>query len=159
MQDFQDPCPVNEQLRAKIVSRLIKEGSNANEPANIALSDYSSLSSGADTNDDDEDPDDDEPEESELNNHIDGQVYHNHRRGEARRKSRRLRSRRQRLRNNGGGLGGAQFNSSQPVNFFGDSRQVTDNLSMMPIHISSYFLFCHFRWRTMSSMAIRTDCP
>ena len=41
LQDYQDPCPVNEQLRAKIVGRLIKEGSNANDPANIALSDYS----------------------------------------------------------------------------------------------------------------------
>ena len=43
LQDFQDPCPVNDALRTKIVTRLTKEGSNANEPANIALSDYSSL--------------------------------------------------------------------------------------------------------------------
>lgn len=41
LQDFYDPCPVNEQLRAKILGRLTKEGSTANEPANIALSDYS----------------------------------------------------------------------------------------------------------------------
>ena len=41
--DFYDPCPVKEELRLKIVGRLIKEGSNADEPANIALSDYSSL--------------------------------------------------------------------------------------------------------------------
>ena len=46
--DFQDPCPVKEQLRNKVVSRLVKEGSTADEPANIALSDYSSLSSGGD---------------------------------------------------------------------------------------------------------------
>ena len=33
------------------MSRLLKEGSNADEPANIALSDYSSLSSGGDDSD------------------------------------------------------------------------------------------------------------
>ena len=125
MQDFQDPCPVNEQLRAKIVTRLLKEGSSANDPANIALSDYSSLSSGADNDDDLEDFDDQEEAGfSELNNTIDGQVYHNHRRGEARRRSRRIRSRRQRLRKVGGGLGGAQFNSQQNTNFFSDYKQV-----------------------------------
>lgn len=43
--DFFDPCLGKEQLRAKIVNRLVKEGSTADEPANIALSDYSSLSS------------------------------------------------------------------------------------------------------------------
>ena len=43
--DFHNPCPLKEQLRSKIVSRLVKEGSSADEPANIALSDYSSLSS------------------------------------------------------------------------------------------------------------------
>ena len=41
LQDYYDPCPVNEQLRAKVLTRLIKEGSNANDPSNIALSDYS----------------------------------------------------------------------------------------------------------------------
>ena len=41
LQDYYDPCPVNEQLRAKVLTRLIKEGSNANDPTNIALSDYS----------------------------------------------------------------------------------------------------------------------
>ena len=49
--DFHDPCVNKEQLRNKIVSRLLKEGSNADEPANIALSDYSSLSSGGDDSD------------------------------------------------------------------------------------------------------------
>ena len=63
-------------------------------------------------------------EGSELNNQVDGVNYHNHRRGEARRKSRRMRSRRQRMRNFGGGLGGAQFNSQIQNNFFGDSKQV-----------------------------------
>ncbi len=43
--DYEDPCPSKEQLRSKILSRLTKEGSTADEPANIALSDYSSLSS------------------------------------------------------------------------------------------------------------------
>ena len=65
-------------------------------------------------------------EASELNNQIDGVNYHNHRRGEARRKSRRMRSRRQRMRNFGGGLGGAQFNSQIQNNFFGDSKQASD---------------------------------
>lgn len=83
LQDFQDPCPVNEQLRVKIAARLLKEGSSATDPANIALSDYSSLSSG---NDDDENEDNDGDNEfddfnfgSELNNTIDGTTYHNHR--------------------------------------------------------------------------------
>ncbi len=63
--DYQDPCPVKETLREKIhtrydnipkyirffiffiyfLSRLKQEGSSADEPSNIALSDYSSLSS------------------------------------------------------------------------------------------------------------------
>lgn len=30
-----------ERLRTKIVDRLVKEGSNADEPTNISLSDYS----------------------------------------------------------------------------------------------------------------------
>ena len=67
-------------------------------------------------------------------------VYHNHRRGEARRKSRRIRSRlRQRLRSTGGATGGAQFNSltgsssagdnsvlSQP-GFYKNRKQVPNN--------------------------------
>ena len=55
MLDFYDPCPVKEELRNKIVTRLLREGSNADEPSNIALSDYSSLSSGCETSSDDED--------------------------------------------------------------------------------------------------------
>ena len=43
--DFYDPSPPKEQLRSKILSRLLCEESSAVEPANIALSDYSSLSS------------------------------------------------------------------------------------------------------------------
>ena len=64
-------------------------------------------------------------------------MYHNHRRGEARRKSRRIRSRiRRRLRASGGATGGAQFSAttgsssiggnsvlSQP-GFYNDYRQV-----------------------------------
>ena len=37
-----------------MVSRLLKEGSNADEPGNIALSEYSSLSSGGESSSDDE---------------------------------------------------------------------------------------------------------
>ena len=43
--DHQDPCPLKDALRLKILTRLTREGSTADEPANIALSDYSSLSS------------------------------------------------------------------------------------------------------------------
>ena len=64
--DFQDPCPVKEQLRTKIIGRLLKEGSNAEEPANIALSDYSSLSSGADNSSSDCCNDDEDEEEQEA---------------------------------------------------------------------------------------------
>ena len=64
--DFQDPCPVKEQLRTKIIGRLLKEGSNAEEPANIALSDYSSLSSGADNSSSDCCTDDEDEEEQEA---------------------------------------------------------------------------------------------
>ena len=46
---------MKEELRNKIVTRLLREGSNADEPSNIALSDYSSLSSGCETSSDDED--------------------------------------------------------------------------------------------------------
>ncbi|KAG8238549.1 hypothetical protein J437_LFUL018451 [Ladona fulva] len=40
--DYCDEDPGKEQLRNKIVTRLLEEGSNADEPINIALSDYSS---------------------------------------------------------------------------------------------------------------------
>ncbi|XP_060530938.1 cytosolic carboxypeptidase Nna1-like isoform X2 [Cylas formicarius] len=40
--DFYDEDPKKEKLRTKIVDRLAKEGSNADEPTNIPLSDYSS---------------------------------------------------------------------------------------------------------------------
>ncbi|CAB3228507.1 unnamed protein product [Arctia plantaginis] len=40
--DFFDEDPSKERLRTKIVTRLLKEGSNADEPTNIDLSDYSS---------------------------------------------------------------------------------------------------------------------
>lgn len=39
--DFFDEDPSKEKLRTKIVTRLLKEGSNADEPTNIDLSDYS----------------------------------------------------------------------------------------------------------------------
>ncbi|VVC91638.1 unnamed protein product [Leptidea sinapis] len=45
--DFYDEDPSKERLRNKIVTRLLKEGSNADEPTNIDLSDYSSSSSEA----------------------------------------------------------------------------------------------------------------
>ncbi|CAH3994046.1 unnamed protein product [Pieris brassicae] len=40
--DFYDEGPSKERLRTKIVTRLLQEGSNADEPTNIDLSDYSS---------------------------------------------------------------------------------------------------------------------
>ncbi|XP_066142700.1 cytosolic carboxypeptidase 2-like isoform X2 [Euwallacea fornicatus] len=40
--DFYDEDPRKEKLRVKIIERLTKEGSNADEPTNIPLSDYSS---------------------------------------------------------------------------------------------------------------------
>ncbi|KAK5643634.1 hypothetical protein RI129_007479 [Pyrocoelia pectoralis] len=40
--DFYDDDPRKERLRMKIVERLLKKGSNADEPTNIPLSDYSS---------------------------------------------------------------------------------------------------------------------
>ncbi|CAD6210513.1 GSCOCG00010909001-RA-CDS, partial [Cotesia congregata] len=40
--DFSDDDPVKEKLRNKILLRLIKEGSSADEPTNINLTDYSS---------------------------------------------------------------------------------------------------------------------
>ncbi|KOX78681.1 Cytosolic carboxypeptidase NnaD [Melipona quadrifasciata] len=40
--DFFDPDPMKEKLRSKIITRLMKGGSNAEEPTNIDLTDYSS---------------------------------------------------------------------------------------------------------------------
>ncbi|XP_018365065.1 PREDICTED: cytosolic carboxypeptidase 2 [Trachymyrmex cornetzi] len=40
--DFSDQDPMKERLRNKIIARLAKEGSNAEEPTNIDLTDYSS---------------------------------------------------------------------------------------------------------------------
>lgn len=40
--DFYDEGPSKERLRVKILTRLLKEGSSADEPTNIKLSDYSS---------------------------------------------------------------------------------------------------------------------
>ncbi|KZC06993.1 Cytosolic carboxypeptidase NnaD [Dufourea novaeangliae] len=40
--DFFDQDPVKERLRNKIIARLMKEGSSAEEPTNIDLTDYSS---------------------------------------------------------------------------------------------------------------------
>nr|CAH7714911.1 unnamed protein product [Callosobruchus chinensis] len=40
--DFYDEDPKKERLRTKIIERLTQEGSNADEPTNIRLSDYSS---------------------------------------------------------------------------------------------------------------------
>ncbi|XP_068979305.1 cytosolic carboxypeptidase 2-like [Bombus flavifrons] len=40
--DFFDPDPIKEKLRNKIITRLMKGGSNAEEPTNIDLTDYSS---------------------------------------------------------------------------------------------------------------------
>ncbi|XP_025162604.1 cytosolic carboxypeptidase 2 [Harpegnathos saltator] len=40
--DFSDQDPTKERLRNKIIARLTKEGSNAEEPTNIDLTDYSS---------------------------------------------------------------------------------------------------------------------
>ena len=42
---LQDPCPLKDAIRLKILTRLTKEGSSAGEPANIPMTDYSSLSS------------------------------------------------------------------------------------------------------------------
>ena len=109
--DFHDPCPVKEQLRNKIVGRLLKEGSNADEPANIALSDYSSLSSGCESSSCDEDVvknnknadgDDEEAEEAIAA-------------AEERKRIRKLRSRRDRSKN------GAQFTQT----LYPDFRQVS----------------------------------
>ena len=87
-------------------------------------------------------------------------IYHNHRRGEARRKSRRLRSRiRRRLRASGGATGGAQFSAatgsssiggnsvmSQP-GFYSDYRQVRNILCAQLSQIIMYvFFWCLLRF-------------
>ena len=43
--DFNDPSPPNEQLRYKILLRLLRDKSSATAPSNVILSEYSSLSS------------------------------------------------------------------------------------------------------------------
>ncbi|KAJ8675943.1 hypothetical protein QAD02_011729 [Eretmocerus hayati] len=48
--DFSDSDPIKEKLRNKIIARLAKEGSSADEPTNIELTDYSS--DEGDTSDD-----------------------------------------------------------------------------------------------------------
>ena len=83
-------------------------------------------------------------------------VYHNHRRGEARRKSRRIRSRiRRRLRASGGATGGAQFGAttgsssrggnsvlSQP-GFYNDYRQETEVLSILVAYILGIIIMAY----------------
>ena len=55
LHDFYDPDPPMINLRGQILQRLIKEESTAVDPVNVALSDYSSLSSsGASDNEEDE---------------------------------------------------------------------------------------------------------
>ncbi|XP_071056315.1 cytosolic carboxypeptidase 2-like isoform X2 [Onthophagus taurus] len=60
--DFYDDDPRKEILRLKIINRLVKEGSNADEPTNIQLSDYSS-DSGVTTSGTDEEGGDNDIEE------------------------------------------------------------------------------------------------
>lgn len=43
--DFNDPSPPKEQLRYKILLRLLRDKSSATEPSNVAMSGYSSISS------------------------------------------------------------------------------------------------------------------
>ena len=43
--DFNDPSPPKEQLRYKILLRLLRDKSSATEPSNVILSEYSSISS------------------------------------------------------------------------------------------------------------------
>ena len=43
--DFNDPNPPKEQLRYKILLRLLRDKSSATEPSNVILSEYSSISS------------------------------------------------------------------------------------------------------------------
>ncbi|CAG9819492.1 unnamed protein product [Phaedon cochleariae] len=62
--DFYDEDPKKERLRVKIVDRLVKEGSNADEPLNIPLSDYSSDEGDTSSSSDEVGRDEDEVEVS-----------------------------------------------------------------------------------------------
>ncbi|XP_016840121.1 cytosolic carboxypeptidase 2 isoform X2 [Nasonia vitripennis] len=59
--DFSDNDPIKEKLRNKIIARLAKEGSSADEPTNIELTDYSS---------DEGDTSDSSSEEDKYNNEM-----------------------------------------------------------------------------------------
>ena len=100
--DFFDPCPVKEELRNKIVGRLIRDGSNADDPANIALTDYSSLSSGCESSSDEE-----EANKGDANDSDEEAVKER----EERKRIRKLRSRRDRCKN------GAQFSQNLYADF------------------------------------------
>ena len=60
--DFNDPSPPKEQLRYKILLRLLREKSSATDPTNVILSEYSSISSS--------ECDYTEPEEHTANEHF-----------------------------------------------------------------------------------------
>ena len=55
LHDFYDPDPPMINLRGQILQRLIKEESTAVDPVNVALSDYSSLSSSGASDNEEED--------------------------------------------------------------------------------------------------------
>ncbi|CAH1973715.1 unnamed protein product [Acanthoscelides obtectus] len=59
--DFYDEDPKKERLRTKIIERLSQEGSNADEPTNIRLSDYSSDEGDTSSSSDEVGRDDDTP--------------------------------------------------------------------------------------------------
>ncbi|KAF7274546.1 hypothetical protein GWI33_012803, partial [Rhynchophorus ferrugineus] len=63
--DFYDEDPRKEKLRTKIIERLTKEGSNADEPTNIPLSDYSSDDGDTSTSSGEEADRNEEKEEEE----------------------------------------------------------------------------------------------
>ncbi|CAO1409928.1 unnamed protein product [Diamesa tonsa] len=52
LMDYYDDNPLKEKLRTKILTRLSKEGSSADEPLNIPLSDYSSDEGSSSSSDD-----------------------------------------------------------------------------------------------------------
>ncbi|KAL7026828.1 hypothetical protein ACKWTF_005185 [Chironomus riparius] len=54
LMDYYDDNPLKEKLRMKILTRLSKEGSSADEPLNIPLSDYSSDEGDSSSSSDDE---------------------------------------------------------------------------------------------------------
>jgi hypothetical protein len=121
--DFCDPCPVKEELRNKIVSRLLREGSSADEPSNIAMSDYSSLSSGCESSSDDEDA-------NKGNNDGDDESAAEER--EEKRRIRKLRSRRDRCKN------GVQFTQTLHPDFRKSERfEVKKSLSDIAMKVSS----------------------